>query len=161
MSNTTATPVLRPERRRASFLKMFRLPAIAASFNLLVLTLLGSLAANAQTAHFGGAISIEGSGFIGPYGVAVDGSGNVFVADTGHNAVKVILQTGAINTLGTGFSDPNGVAVDGSGNVFVADTGNNAVKEILAAGGYTTVTRWAMASAAHMVSRWMEAGTFS
>ncbi len=119
---------------------MFRLPAIAASFNLLVLTLLGSLAANAQTAHFGSAISIEGSGFIGPYGVAVDGSGNVFVADTGHNAVKVILQTGAINTLGTGFSDPNGVAVDGSGNVFVADTGNNAVKEILAAGGYTTVT---------------------
>jgi len=55
--------------------------------------------------------------------VAVDGSGNVFVADTYNNAVKENLAAGGyttVNTLGSGFSNPTGVAVDGSGNVFVA-----------------------------------------
>ena len=74
-----------------------------------------------------------GSGFSYPCGVAVDGSGNVFVADTDNNAVKEILAAGGyttVKTLGSGFSDPTGVAVDGSGNVFVADTCNNAVKKL-------------------------------
>ena len=87
-------------------------------------------------------VNTLGSGFSGPDGVAVDGSGNVFVADTGNNAVKEILAAGGyttVNTLGSGFNQPFGVAVDGNGNVFVADTINSAVKEILAAGGYTTV----------------------
>ncbi len=63
-----------------------------------------------------------GSGFNQPAGVAVDGSGNVFVTDSGNNAVKVILAAGGyttVNTLGSGFFTPAGVAVDGSGNVFV------------------------------------------
>src|SRR5262245_50408083 len=71
-----------------------------------------------------------GSGFSTPTGVAVDGAGNVFVADTGHDAVKKILPNGTILTLGS-FSRPSGVAVDAAGNVFVADLGHNAVKEIL------------------------------
>jgi len=75
-------------------------------------------------------------------GLAVDGSGNIFVADTTANAIMEIpgvdSNIGAIS-LASGFNAPNGVAVDGNGNIFVADTGNNAVKEILAAGGYTTV----------------------
>src|SRR5271157_3010833 len=101
----------------------------------------GSIA-SAQTAYFSGAQTTVGSGFSLPDSVAVDGSGNVYVADAGNNAVKEILAAGGyttINALGSGFSKPNGVAVDGSGNVYVADAGNNAVKEILAAGGYTTV----------------------
>ena len=83
-----------------------------------------------------------GSGFSGPGGVAVDGSENVFVADSNNNAVKEILATGSwttVQTLGSGFNFPNGVALDGAGNVYVADTFNDAVKEIVAAGGYTTV----------------------
>jgi len=98
--------------------------------------------AEAQTAHFSGAMSTLGSGFSIPYGVAVDGSGNVFVADRGNNAVKEILAAGGytiVNTVGSGFNFPEGVAVDSSGNVFVADSGNNAVKEVLAASGYTIV----------------------
>jgi hypothetical protein len=39
-----------------------------------------------------------GSGFSGPYGVAVDGSGNVFVADTLNNVVKEILAAGGYTT---------------------------------------------------------------
>src|SRR6266702_1961428 len=113
------------------------------ALSVLCLSLLGGFApsAEAQTAHFSWAVPTLGSGF-NSGGVAVDGSGNVFVADTGNSAVKEILAASGyttVNTLGSGFSFPSGVAVDGSGNVFVADTGNNAVKEILAAGGYTTV----------------------
>ena len=79
-----------------------------------------------------------GSGLLNPKGLALDGTGNIFVADEGHNAVKEILAAGGyttINTLGSGFSGPKSVAVDASGNVFVADEGNEAVKEILAVNG--------------------------
>jgi sugar lactone lactonase YvrE len=82
-----------------------------------------------------------GTGFSSANGVAVDGNGNVYVADTGHNAVRQYLMGNsyAMVTLGSGFSSPGGLAVDASGNVYVADTGNNAVKQILAAGGYKTI----------------------
>ena len=80
-------------------------------------------------------ITTLGSGFSFPTGVAVDGSGNVFVADFGDNAVKEIVALSGsippsptIATLGSGFLLPTYVEVDGSGNVFVADSGNNAVK---------------------------------
>jgi len=53
-----------------------------------------------------------GSGFDSPEGVAVDGEGNVFVADTFHNAVKEILATGRLchgsMRWASGFSDPSG-----------------------------------------------------
>ncbi len=84
-------------------------------------------------AYLPSAQSILGSGFSNPFGVAVDASGNVFVADFSNSEVKEILAAGGyttVNTLGSGFADPWGVAVDGSGNVFVADTGNGAAKEI-------------------------------
>jgi len=88
---------------------------------------LGVLApsAVAQTAHFAGNILTLGSGFSNPYGVAVDASGNIFVADYSNNAVKEILAAGGyttVNTLGSGFAIPTGVAVDANGNVFVAIT---------------------------------------
>src|ERR1019366_6032253 len=106
---------------------------------------LGPLATFAKTtsgAYIPSAQSTLGSGFRYPSGVAVDGSGNVFIADRLHRGVKEIVAASGyttVNTLGSGFGQPGGVAVDGSGNVFVADTQNNAVKEIVAAGGYTTV----------------------
>ena len=78
-----------------------------------------------------GATTTLGSGFNNPRGVAVDSAGNVYVADTGNNAVKRIAAVGgAITTLGSGFYNPTGVAVDSAGNVYVADTGNNAVKKL-------------------------------
>jgi streptogramin lyase len=97
--------------------------------------------ANAQTAHFSWAMTTVGSGFISPQAVAVDASGNVFVADSSSSTVKKILAASGyttISTLGSGFSGPLGIAVDANGNVFVADTGNNAVKKILAADGTVT-----------------------
>jgi sugar lactone lactonase YvrE len=97
----------------------------------------------AQSAHFSDATSTLHSGLgSNPVGVAVDGNGNIFASDSGHNTVYEIVASGSyatVKTLGSGFNSPLGVAVDGSGNVFVTDYLNHAVKEILAAGGYTTV----------------------
>ena len=74
--------------------------------------------------------------------LAVDGSGNLFVADNDAIAVTELLSAGDYTTsksLGSGLDSPTSVAVDSSGNVFVADYGHNLTKEILAEGGYTTV----------------------
>jgi hypothetical protein len=75
-----------------------------------------------------------GGGFSQPYGVAVDGGGNVYVADSFNNEVREMpagcASASCVTTLGGGFSLPLGVAVDGGGNVYVADTYNNAVKEM-------------------------------
>jgi hypothetical protein len=89
-----------------------------------------------------GAVSTLSSGFNDPGLAAVDGNGNIFVAETGSNTVKEIVAAGGyttVNTLPGNYNGPFGVAVDGSGNVFVADGHNGAVKEILAAGGYSVV----------------------
>lgn len=94
-----------------------------------------------QSQASGGAKTIlVGSGYDGTSGVAVDARGNVYVADTGHNAIKKISPPfdgpthGKITKLGSGFSAPYGVAVDAKGDVFVANNGNNLVQEILPSG---------------------------
>lgn len=94
-----------------------------------------------------------GASFNNPYGVAVDSAGDVFVADTGNNEIRMITPTGAVTTLagstshgssdGTGssasFFNPTAVAVDSSGNVYVADFGNNEIREVTSAGVVTTL----------------------
>jgi hypothetical protein len=74
--------------------------------------------------------------------IDVDGSGNLFVADSNVGTIKEILAVnGGIpvnpttKTLVTGFVGLSGVAVDRSGNVFFDDSFNNEVKEILAVNG--------------------------
>jgi sugar lactone lactonase YvrE len=88
---------------------------------------------------YGGSPSGVGSGFLKPQGVAVDSSGNVFVADSANGAVKEVrLVNGAYGApiaLGTGFSNPQSIAVDATGNLFVADPGLNAVLELQVTNG--------------------------
>jgi len=70
-------------------------------------------------------------GLSGPTAVAVDSIGNVYIADTGHNAIaEWNAATQQLTSLvSSGLSAPAGVAVDGAGNVYIADTGHNALKE--------------------------------
>jgi DNA-binding beta-propeller fold protein YncE len=80
-----------------------------------------------------------------PSGVAVDASGNIYIADTDNNRVlKETYSAGSYteSTVPTSpLSWPYGVAVDGSGNIYIADTGNDWVlKETLSAGSYTEST---------------------
>jgi sugar lactone lactonase YvrE len=97
--------------------------------------------AEAQTAHFTGAVATSSTGG-SLSSVAVDRNGNVFFADVNSNTVNEILAVNGtipasptINTLGSGFSVPYAVAVDGAGNVFVANQGNHLLQEILAVNG--------------------------
>jgi len=68
---------------------------------LLGVSALGGFApsAAAQTAHFSWAITTLGSGFNSPQGVAVDASGNIFVADSGSNSVEGIPAAGGYATV--------------------------------------------------------------
>jgi hypothetical protein len=73
--------------------------------------------------------------FDGPYGVAVDSTGNIYVADTGNDRIQVFDSSGAflfeVGTYGTGngqFDRPNGIAVDSTGKIYVADSGNNRIQ---------------------------------
>lgn len=61
-----------------------------------------------------------------PEGITVDNSGNIFIADTGHQAIKKMTTNGTnLTTIATGFISPSGVIVDASGKIYVADYGNN------------------------------------
>ena len=81
--------------------------------------------------------------FIGPYGITVDISGNVYVTDLGYNLIRKITAAGVVSTLagyGVGsadgigstasFSSPKGIAIDASGSLYVADTDNNKIRKI-------------------------------
>ncbi|MFH1897518.1 MAG: FlgD immunoglobulin-like domain containing protein [Candidatus Desantisbacteria bacterium] len=92
----------------------------------------------------------SGSGdgqFSYPFGVAVDATGNVFVADTSNNRIQKFASDGRFITKwgssGSGdgqFSGPYGVVVDASGNVFVADRSNHRIQKFASDG--TFVTKW-------------------
>ena len=74
------------------------------------------------------------SGLNRPYGVAEDSSDNIYIADSGNNAVEEFIPRGGqLVTLVSGLNGPEGVALDAFGDVYIADTGNNAIKEWFAA----------------------------
>jgi trimeric autotransporter adhesin len=90
-----------------------------------------------------------------PKDIASDGQGNLYIADTANNVIRMVSSSGVITTIaGTGQSGfsgdggaaiaatmnlPSGLAVDGAGNLFIADTNNFRVRKITAAGLITTV----------------------
>jgi hypothetical protein len=91
----------------------------------------------------------------GPSGVAVDASGNLFIADLYNERIRKVGTNGIITTVagnGTqGYSGdggaainaelslPSGVAVDATGNLFIADWGNNVIREVGTDGIINTV----------------------
>ena len=114
-----------------------------------VTTLAGTAGVFGSTDATGAAAS-----FRGPFGVATDSAGNVYVADFGNHTIRKITPTGAVTTLAgtagatgstdaTGaaarFNGPASVATDGSGNVYVAEFSNRTVRKITPAGVVTTL----------------------
>jgi len=80
-----------------------------------------------------------------PFGVAVDGAGDLFIADTDHARVVEIPAGGGAPTVidplidGVGLDTPAGLIVDGAGDLFIADLGANRVVEVPAGGGAPAV----------------------
>ncbi|MGO8756757.1 MAG: putative Ig domain-containing protein [Terracidiphilus sp.] len=82
-----------------------------------------------------------GTTFSQPAGVAVDGNGSVYVADSVVPALYQIQSGASIATsLSSAFTAPMGVAVDGNGDVFVADPSGDTVKEFVAVNGSVSTT---------------------
>lgn len=78
-------------------------------------------------------VTLVGSGLSTPFGVAVDNTGNVYISDSGHNAIKVWnAVSNSVFTLVSGLNNPQSVAVDTSNNVYFAD--------------FQTIKRWNIAN---------------
>jgi len=92
-----------------------------------------------------------------PEGVAVDGVGNVYIADRNNGRIRKVNVAGTITTIAGGgipippdvgdggpatsarVAAPDGVAVDGQGNVYIADRDQQRVRKVNAAGIITTI----------------------
>ena len=90
-----------------------------------------------------------------PYGVAVDGAGNVYIAERSNHRIRKVDTSGTITTIagdgtfgssGDGgpataaqLANPSGVAVDSAGNVYIADLGTNRIRKVDTSGTITTI----------------------
>ena len=123
--------------------------------NRIVKITIGGVASVFAGSGSGGAI-VNGTGtaagFYAPYGITIDGAGNLFVGEYANQAIRKITPAAVVTTLagngtagllnGTGsnatFNQPVGLAVDATGNAFIADYLNNVIRKITPAGVVTT-----------------------
>ena len=105
-----------------------------------------TVAGNGEQGYGGDGGSATAAKLYFPQGVAVDGSDNLYIADTGNHRIRKVDADGIITTVaGNGARDfggdggsataaklhwPRGVAVDGDGNIYIADAGNHRVRKV-------------------------------
>ena len=109
--------------------------------------LIQTVVGNGAGDYSGDGGAATGAELYNPLDVAVDSTGNLFVADSNNNVIREInASTGVISTVAGsgawGYSgdggaatsatlyDPMGVALDAAGDLFIADSGNNVVREV-------------------------------
>ena len=113
-----------------------------------------TVAGNGSSGFSGDGGPATSASLTNPFGVALDGTGNLFFADAGNNRIRKVDTSGIISTVAGdgifGFSgdgdpatsaslrDPFGVALDGAGNLFIADRFNQRIRRVDAATGIIT-----------------------
>jgi sugar lactone lactonase YvrE len=123
-----------------------------------------TLAGNGMGGFSGDGGQAKNARLCAPSGTAVDGSGNVFIADSANNRVRKVAPGGVITTYaGSGNNNcggnngggcqrsgdnglatkatlclPTGLALDSAGNLYIADSGNNVVRKVTPGGVITT-----------------------
>jgi hypothetical protein len=118
---------------------------------------ISTVAGNGTAGYSGDGGAATSAELYWPYGVAVDMSGNIYIADSTNERIrKVTASTGVISTVaGNGtvghsgdggaatsaeLDNPHGVAIDGSGNIYIADGYNNRIRKVtVSTGTITTV----------------------
>ncbi len=121
--------------------------------------IISTIAGNGNPAYTGDGGPAAGATLNSPGGVAFDGAGNLYIADSGNNVVRAIsAATGAIGTVagniagtvcgastdaaGDGcaatqatLNRPQGVTLDAAANLYIADTSNHRIRKVAAATG--------------------------
>jgi hypothetical protein len=117
--------------------------------------ILSTVAGNGVCGFSGDGGAATNAALFDPYGVAVDASGNLYIADTYNHRIRKVNASGTISTIaGNGVGGYNGdnmaatsaelhypwgVSVDASGNLYIADWYNERVRKVTAAGTITTL----------------------
>jgi hypothetical protein len=111
------------------------------------------IATNGVVTTVAGQLGVSGSNdgtgtnaqFSDPSGIAIDGSGNLFVSDTGNDTIRKVTPAGVVSLIAgvagqsdfsngpaamAYFSSPLGIIVTTNGTIFVADSGNHCIRAI-------------------------------
>ena len=114
-----------------------------------------TVAGNASAGFGGDGGRAELAQLSAPSGIAADGAGNLYIADTGNHRIRKVDAAGVITTvagngkdafagdggpaLDASLSFPRAIAADGNGNVYIADTGNHRLRRVTADGIISTI----------------------
>jgi len=104
--------------------------------------------------YYGGGGSATSAALNQPMGLAIDSSGNLYIADSSNNVIRRVNSSGIISTVaGNGtdgytgdggpatsatLGDPSDVKIDGSGNIYIADWYNNVIRRVSSSGTIST-----------------------
>jgi sugar lactone lactonase YvrE len=105
-------------------------------------TTAGNLTRLAGTGHAGNSGDggpASSAQLAGPAGLAIDATGNLYIADRVSGAIRKVAVNGTITTVAGGFNNPWGIVVDAGGYLYAAESGNNVVRKMAPNGTVTTV----------------------